>query len=171
MSAKFHSSLAILRPEENISYDNNRSMESAADGYRDKIGEQLQRPCSNFIQALTERDFSGMVRIGSHFIDTDFQAQIDIFTTTSLVDYIQNLRHLMEGSPEMRCNVVDTAVEIDNTSGHATVYQLIESVGRPYEPRPLALCMIQWHRKNQEWSAYRSTTVRGFPGTRLWVET
>lgn len=167
MNTDMHSSLAILLPEENFSYDTNRSMDSAADGYRDKIGEQLQRPCSDFIQALTERDFSGMARIGTHFIDQDFQAQIDDLTAMSLADYIQNLRRVMESSPEMRCNLVDTALYVDDISGHAAVHQLIESVGRPNEPRRLAFCMVQWRRKNKKWSVYRSTTVRGFPGTRL----
>lgn len=83
---------------------------------------------------------------------------------TSYHEFLGLHRDFAEIHPEYHVNVINTSIDMDDKTGHASVFMLIEVLGRPAETRRGAVVLWKWRKRFGRWVLCRQVGVRGMCG-------
>lgn len=83
---------------------------------------------------------------------------------TSYREFLDLHREFARIHPEYHVNVINTSIDMDERSGHASVFMLMEILGRPAEIRRGAVIVWKWRKRFGRWMLFRQVGARGMCG-------
>lgn len=134
-----------------------------------KTAAELQYRSRCFVDALNGRAFRRFIQlVGPEHISKDFTAYLDNQSLAfSWPEFVAVLRNAAKADPEYHVNIVNQSVDLDERSGHAMVFMLVEIVGRPAGVRREDALIFEWKRERGRWMCYGHTAIRGSSTIRL----
>lgn len=82
----------------------------------------------------------------------------------SYQEFLALHREFAEIHPEYHVEVVNASIDMDERSGHASVFTLVEIRGRPKDTRRGAVLVWKWRKRFGRWVLFKQMGIRGMCG-------
>ncbi|KAK4498742.1 hypothetical protein PRZ48_009252 [Zasmidium cellare] len=132
--------------------------------YDSTLAQELMDLSHICIQDVNSRAVYAKVDVPP-FIAPDFKAVNSGHPdSTSYHEFLSLHREFAEIHPEYHVKVLNTSIDMDERSGHASVFMLIEILGRPADTRRGAVVVWKWKKRFGRWLLFKQAGIRGMCG-------
>lgn len=135
-----------------------------ASSYDSTLAQELMDLSHICIQDINHRTVYAEADVPP-FIAPDFKAVNSGHPdSTSYHGYLDLHREFAEIHPEYQVRVINTSIDMDERSGHASVFMLVEILGRPADTRRGAVVLWKWRKRFGRWLLFKQAGIRGMCG-------
>ncbi|KAK4506442.1 hypothetical protein PRZ48_000174 [Zasmidium cellare] len=149
-------SLEILNPP-----TEDKKFDPAPEPDQPGLGQELIDTSCICVEDINHRTIHTDTTI-PEFIDPSFKGILSGHSNaTNYHDFLEIQQGIANIDPEYQINVDPAFADIDERTGHACVYMLVETPGRPVGIRRDAVILWRWMKRYGWWLLYKQVGMRG----------